>query len=93
MKLSHEKVVHLSHVLTNALNDDPAVTFLLPHNQIRLEILEVLRAELAQEEEVENRARARITSMRRDIPEGSTEWEVLFRKFYEEERDKRRTVR
>jgi hypothetical protein len=31
------------------------------------------------------RARRRISSQRRVIPEGSPEWEVLFRKYYEEE--------
>ena len=93
MKLSHEKVVHLSHVLANALQADEKVTFQKPHNQVRLEILETLRRELTLEEEMESRARARISSQRREIAEGSPEWEILFRKYYDEERDKRRRVR
>jgi hypothetical protein len=93
MKLSHEKTVHLSHVLADALEADPGVTFLRPHNDVRLRVLDVLRGELAREEEMEERARARIASMRREIAEGSPEWDILFRKFYEEERDKRRRVR
>jgi len=93
VKLSHEKVVHLSHVLSDALRTDAGITFLRPHNQVRLEVLEVLRRELVREEEMERRARARISSMRRDVAEGSAEWEILFRKFYEEERDKRRRLR
>ncbi|MGD8376026.1 MAG: DUF507 family protein [Acidobacteriota bacterium] len=93
MKLSHEKIVHLSHVVADALNEDGSVTFVEPHNKVRLEVLEVLRREIALEEEMENRARARITSMKRDIVEGSPEWEILYRKYYEEELEKRRSVR
>ena len=93
MKLSHEKTVHLSHVVADALESGAAITLLRPHNQVRLEILEILRREIALEEDMESRARARITSMKRDIIEGSQEWEVLYRKYYEEELEKRRQVR
>ena len=93
MKLSHEKIVHLSHVVADALDGDETVRFREAHNQIRLEILDVLRRELALEEEMEKRARARITSMKRDVVEGSPEWDILYRKYYEEELDKRRRVR
>ncbi len=93
MGLSHEKMVHLSHVVTNALNGDDAVTFLKPHNQVRLEVVEALRRESAQEDEIERRARTKIVSMKKDIAEGSPEWDILYGKFVEEERDKRRRVR
>ena len=93
MKLSHEKTVHVSQVLADALQADTGVTFVRAHNDVRLEILEVLRRELTLEEETESRARARITSMKRDISEGSPEWDILFRKYYEEEQGKRRSVR
>ena len=93
MKLTHEKTVHLSHVLATALEGDAGATFVRPQNEVRLLILEVLRRELAREEEMEERARARVASLRRDVAEGSPEWDVLFRKFYDEERDKRRRVR
>jgi hypothetical protein len=93
MRLSHEKIVHLSHVIADALQAVPGVTFLQPHNQVRLEILDVLRREVALGEEMEGRARARVASMKRGVVEGSAEWEVLFRKFYEDELDKRRRVR
>ena len=93
MKLSHEKIVHLSHVVTDSLEEGPGVEFVQPHNDVRLEILEVLRREVTLEEDVENRARARIASMKRDIVEGSPEWDILYRKYYEEEQGKRRQVR
>ncbi len=93
MGLSHEKMVHLSHVVTNALDGDDAVTFLKPYNQVRLEVVEALRRESAQEDEIERRARTKIVSMKKDIAAGSPEWDILYGKFVEEERDKRRRVR
>jgi len=93
MKLSHEKMVHLSHVLATALEADGEVTFLRGQNEVRLLTLEVLREEVVREEEMEQRARDRIASMRRGIAEGSAEWDVLYKKYYDDERDKRRRVR
>ena len=91
--LSHEKIVHLSHVVTDALEKEESVSFVLPHNEVRLQIIETLRREVAHSEEAEQRARSKITSMKKDIAEGSPEWDILYAKFLEEERDKRRRVR
>jgi len=93
MKFSHEKMVHLSHVLAATLEADAGVTFQRPSNEVRLLVLEVLRQEVQREEEMEQRARDRIASMRRGIAEGSAEWDILFRKYCDDERDKRRRVR
>jgi hypothetical protein len=93
MPLSHEKIVHLSHLIADALDKEESASFQVPHNQVRLEILEALRRELSWEEELERRARAKIESMKRSIAEGSPEWDILYSKFYEEERDKRRRLR
>lgn len=93
MGLSHEKMVHLSHVVTNALDGADDITFVKPHNEVRLEVIEALRRETAQEDEIVRRARMKITSMKKDIAEGSPEWDILYAKFVEEERDKRRRVR
>jgi len=92
VKLSHEKVTHLSHVLTDALAGAPGVTFLHDRNQVRLKVVDLLRRELRHDEEVERRVRSKIVSQKRAIPEGSQEWDILFRKYYEEELDKIRSV-
>ncbi|HET6372598.1 MAG TPA: DUF507 family protein, partial [Candidatus Polarisedimenticolia bacterium] len=79
MKLSHEKITHLSHVLTKALEEAPGVKLLLGRNEIRLKLIEAFRAELRRDEEVERRVRGKILAQKRPIPEGSQEWEILFR--------------
>ncbi len=85
MKLSHEKVTHLSHVLVGALERAPGVRLSMERNQVRLRVVELLRAEMRKDAEVELRVRGKITTQRRTIPEGSQEWDILFRKYYEEE--------
>lgn len=93
MRLSHEKVIHLSHVLCGALERAPGTRLLAEHNQVRLAIVRQLKAELQAEEEIERRVAAKIQSLRRGVPEGSPEWDVLFRKYYDEEAAKVRAVR
>ena len=49
----------------------------------------MLATEVAQEEEIDRFVRNRLASYSRPIPEGSPEWEVLYRKTMEEERRRR----
>lgn len=93
MKLSHEKVVHLSHVLLGALETAEGVRLQKDRNDVRLDILSLLRVELRKDEEIERRVRTKIVTQKRSIPEGSQEWDILFRKYYEEEIDKLRDIR
>ena len=93
MKLNHEKVVHLSHILLAALEGAEGVRFLKDRNDVRLDILNLLKAELRKDEEIERRVRTKIVTQKRTIPEGSQEWDILFRKYYEEEIGKLRDIR
>ncbi|MFQ5720680.1 MAG: DUF507 family protein [Acidobacteriota bacterium] len=85
MKLTHEKTVHLSHVLLAALQGAEDVVIEGVPNTVRNRLLMVLREELRRDEEIEERARRKISAQKRTIPDGSPEWEILFRKYYEEE--------
>lgn len=93
MKLSHEKIVHLSHVLLAAVEKAPGVRLLKDRNEVRLDIVTLLKIEMHKDEEIERRVRAKIFSQKRGIPEGSQEWDILHRKYYEEEVGKLRDVR
>jgi len=92
MRLSHEKVIHLSHVVLQALEKADGVRLEAEPNRVRLKIVDLLRSELRRDEEIERRVRGKIVSQKRTIPEGSPEWDILFRKYYEEELDKIRKV-
>jgi len=93
MRLSHERCVHLSHQVINLLEDDDQIEFLRDQNDIRLKILQILEGEMTRQDELEEGIRRRIATQRRDIPEGSAEWEILFRKHYEDEMKKVKRIR
>jgi len=50
-----------------------------------LAVVEILNKWLKKEEAVDAGARRKIESQQRRIPEGSAEWDILYRKYYEEE--------
>jgi hypothetical protein len=85
MRLTREKVNLLSHQVAEKLASIDAVEFVEDRNTIRLAIIEVLMRWLKKEEEVDKAARVKIENQKRTIPEGSAEWEILYRKYYEEE--------
>lgn len=85
MRLSREKINKLSHVITDELVLHNKIDFIEDRNSIRLEIVKILTEELRKEELLEKEARRKIESQKRDVPEGSLEWDVLYRKYYAEE--------
>ena len=85
MRLSREKVNLLSHQVTETLVSLDEVEFIEDRNTIRLAVVDILMKLLKKEEDVDKAARHKIESQKRGIPEGSAEWEILYRKYYEEE--------
>lgn len=85
MRLSREKVNKLSHVIIEELVRLDDIDFIEDRNTIRLEVVKILNEELKKEEELDKEARRKIESQKRTVPEGSLEWDILYRKYYAEE--------
>jgi len=85
MRLSREKVNKLSHVVTEELVRLDNLEFIEDRNTIRLEIVKILNEELKKEETLDQEARKKIASQKKTVPEGSLEWDILYRKYYAEE--------
>ena len=85
MRLSRDKVNKLAHVVTDTLADMDDVDFIEDRNTVRLEVRKVLEELLTQEGRIDQAARQKIESQRRTILEGSQEWDILYRKYYNEE--------
>lgn len=83
--LSEDKVSHLSHVVLELLKKGTVARLSGDEGRALREIKRVLASELAQEEEIDRKVRAKLASYSRGIVEGSSEWEVLYRKTFEEE--------
>jgi hypothetical protein len=85
VRLTREKVNLLSHHVADKLATIDAVDFIEDRNTIRLAVFDILTKWLKKEEQIDVAARRKIESQQRKIPEGSAEWEILYRKYYEEE--------
>ncbi|HEV2306546.1 MAG TPA: DUF507 family protein [Candidatus Acidoferrales bacterium] len=84
MRLSREKTVRLSHRIIDLLISIENLDFIEDRDTIRQEIVTILLELLKQEEQVDAEARAKIASQKREILEGSEEWDILYRRYYTE---------
>jgi hypothetical protein len=85
MRLSREKTVRLSHFITDVLVAGEDVEFIEDRATIRQNVVEILLSLLKEEEQMDAQVRQKIASQKKEILEGSEEWEVLYRKYYSEE--------
>jgi uncharacterized protein len=85
MKLSRDKITDISHKLVAALRKVRAVRFKKDPNDVRLEVVHAITDLLLTEEKVDRAARDKVRSQKREIPEGSEEWDLLQKRYYAEE--------
>jgi hypothetical protein len=85
MRISREKINKLAHAVADTLATMDNVEFIEDRNTIRLEARRILELLMAEEAKIDAAARQKIESQRRTILEGSQEWDILYRKYYNEE--------
>jgi hypothetical protein len=85
VRISRDKVNKVAHVVSDALAEMDQVDFLEDRNSIRLEIRRLMEELLNQEARIDQAARQKIETQKRTILEGSQEWDILYRKYYNEE--------
>jgi hypothetical protein len=86
MKLSRDKVTDMSHKIVDMLRKSHEMRLKnKDSNSVRLEILRVMTELLQAEDKVDRAARQKIRSQKREIPEGSEEWDLLLKRYYAEE--------
>ena len=85
MRISHDKINKLAHVVADTLAEIDECEFREDRNTIRQESRKILEKLFADELKLDQAARLKVQSHKRNIPEGSQEWEILYRKYYQEE--------
>lgn len=85
MRISRDKLNKLAHVVADTLAETQECDFLEDRNTIRQEARKALEKLLLEETRIDQAARLKIQSQRRIIAEGSQEWDILYRKYYNEE--------
>jgi hypothetical protein len=92
MRLSEDRISHISHLILDMLMQNPNIDAVQPKERILREIKRTITDELKFEDEADAAARRTIQSLSRRVPEGSREWDVLYRKYFEEEMNRRRKI-
>jgi hypothetical protein len=85
MRINPDKLNKLAHTVADTLADIDQVGFLEDRNTIRQEARKALTTLLTEEARIDQAARLKIANQRKIILEGSQEWEILYRKYYNDE--------
>jgi uncharacterized protein len=85
MKISRDKVTDMSHKIVTALRKSRDLRLKKDQNEVRLDIVRSITELLQAEDKVDRAARQKIRSQKREIPEGSEEWDLLLKRYYSEE--------
>lgn len=92
MRLNEDRISHISHLILDGLIENELMEPVQPEEKVLREIKRTVTAELQFEDEADTAARRTIQSLSRRVPEGSPEWEVLYRKYLDEEIRRRKKV-
>jgi len=85
LKLSREKINFLARQILKLLFENEQVEFLVEPNEIRLSVVRSIEEEMKLYDQIDKRSVEKIQSQKKAIEEGSREWEILYRKYYNEE--------
>jgi hypothetical protein len=85
MKLSRDKINDISHKIVAELRKSRDFRVKRQPNDVRLELVKVFTELLVTEEKVDRAARTKIRTQKREIPEGTEEWDLLHKRYYAEE--------
>ncbi|MES3038785.1 MAG: DUF507 family protein [Bdellovibrionota bacterium] len=86
--LSEERQSHWSHLITDAVYNDDLADYSDDDHVLRATKRAIANF-VKEEADIDQRARAKVTSLKRGVMEGTPEWEIMYKKYYEEERGKR----
>jgi hypothetical protein len=85
MKLSRDKINDISHKLISAMRKSRDLRLKKQPNDVRLEVVRNVSELLMVEDRVDRDSRKKIRSQKREIIEGSEEWDLLHRRYYADE--------
>lgn len=88
MRLSDDRISHIAHLIADGIWRDDLIDF-TKEKQALISIKDVISNYLSVEDHADTVARHTIQSLAKDVPEGSREWDILYRKYFEEELAKR----
>lgn len=89
MRLSEERISHISHLICDGLYQDDLVDYSDDDEALKC-IKQIFAHYLQIDDEIDSAVRQKIASLKRGVTEAHREWEILYKKYYEEEARKRK---
>lgn len=89
MIITDDRLSHLAHLIQDRLYQDDLIEY-EDDGKALLAIKRALIDYFKVEEESDRIAREKVSHLKRGVSEGSREWEILYRKYLEEELQKHR---
>lgn len=89
MRLSSDRISHIAHLVVDGIWKDDLVDYSDDERALQ-EVKDAITGFLQVEDDIDTAVRNKIRSLSKDIPEGSREWDVLFKKYFEEEMNKKK---
>ena len=85
MRISRDKLNKIAHTVADTLAEIDEVEFQEDRNTVRQRARDAMEKVLMDETKLDAGARLKIASQRKIIPEGSQDWDILYRKYYNDE--------
>ncbi|MDP3940298.1 MAG: DUF507 family protein [Deltaproteobacteria bacterium] len=87
MQLSDDRISHIAHGILDRLRPIAGIP---DETRALREIKRRMTAVLKVDDVIDGLVRQKIASLKRHVPEGASEWDILYKKYYEEEAARRR---
>ena len=87
MLFSEDRIYHIAHLITDCIWKDDLVDYKNEDKAVR-EARKVLVEYFSKDDRADEAVRKRIQSLKKGVYEGSREWDILYKKYYEEEMKK-----
>lgn len=88
MILSEDRQSHWAHLITDGVWNDDLVDFKDDDQALRATKRAIIEF-VKDDQDIDTKARQKVSSLKRGVVEGSPEWDIMYKKYYEEERGKR----
>ena len=88
MRLGYDRIANITHKIVDSLWRDEMIDFKSEEKVVN-EIRNTIKKYLEVEEEIDGFVRRKIASLSRNVHEGSSEYNLLYQKYFEEEIQRR----
>lgn len=85
LKLSRNKVNFLANLISEFIKENEDIDFTDNVGSIKISTFRLINEVLIKFKEIEKNAEEKIRAQKKTIPEGSREWDILFRKYTTDE--------